>query len=54
MSNAFYLNSRVAVRRAPSLQLLNEHGLPAVCTQTGGRCAAIEVQLETGHTLLIY
>lgn len=28
-------------------------GLPAIFTQTGGMCAALEVQLETGHTLLI-
>lgn len=35
------------------LTLLEEEGLPAAFTQTGGMCAAIEVQLETGHTLLI-
>ena len=28
-------------------------GLPATFTQTGGMCAAIEVQLEAGYTLLI-
>lgn len=35
------------------LTLLKKEGLPAAFTQTGGMCAAIEVQLETGHTLLI-
>jgi hypothetical protein len=28
-------------------------GLPVSFTQTGGMCAALEVTLETGHTLLI-
>ncbi len=28
-------------------------GLPTIFTQTGGMCAALEVQLETGYTLLI-
>lgn len=32
---------------------LEAEGLPAHFTQTGGMCAALEVQLETGHTLLI-
>ena len=35
------------------LERLRVKGLPAVFTQTGGMNAAIEVQLETGHTLLI-
>jgi hypothetical protein len=38
---------------ADVLDRLNAVGLPAVFTQTGGMCAAIEVQLETGRTLLI-
>jgi len=32
---------------------LNEAGLPTVFTQTGGMCAALEVTLEGGQTLLI-
>lgn len=28
-------------------------GLPASFTQTGGMCAALEVTLDSGHTLLI-
>lgn len=32
---------------------LEQAGLPAVFTQTGGMCAALEVQLETGQTLLV-
>lgn len=35
------------------LDRLEMEGLPATFTETGGMCAAIEVQLETGHTLLI-
>lgn len=35
------------------LDALCQAGLPAVFTQTGGMCAALEVQLETGRTLLI-
>jgi len=42
-----------AAQYADILDLLNEHGLPAVFTQTGGMCAAIEVQLENGNTLLV-
>ncbi|MDN5803026.1 MAG: hypothetical protein L0H26_00305 [Microlunatus sp.] len=38
---------------ADVLGALEEKGLPATFTQTGGMCAAIEVQLETGRTLLI-
>lgn len=38
---------------ADVLDRLHDAGLPAVFTQTGGMCAAIEVQLETGRTLLI-
>lgn len=32
---------------------LERTGLHAVFTQTGGMCAALEVQLETGRTLLV-
>lgn len=35
------------------LARLESEGLPAHFTQTGGMCAAIEIQLETGHTLLV-
>ncbi len=35
------------------LDALDRVGLPAAFTQTGGMCAAIEVLLETGRTLLI-
>ena len=42
-----------AAQYADVLATLNEVGLPAVFTQTGGMCAAIEVQLETGQTLLV-
>lgn len=35
------------------LDALCRAGLPAVFTQTGGMCAALEVQLETGRALLI-
>jgi hypothetical protein len=28
-------------------------GLPATFTQTGGMCAALEVMLDSGHTLLV-
>ena len=38
---------------ADVLAMLEHLGLPATFTQTGGMNAAIEVQLETGHTLLI-
>lgn len=38
---------------ADVLDALRGHGLPAQFTQTGGMCAALEVQLETGQTLLI-
>lgn len=38
---------------ADVLDSLHEQGLPAEFTQTGGMCAALEVQLENGHTLLI-
>lgn len=38
---------------ADILTMLEDAGLPAEFTQTGGMCAAIEVQLETGRTLLI-
>lgn len=32
---------------------LTESGLPTSFTQTGGMCAALEVTLEAGYTLLI-
>lgn len=35
------------------LDLLSETGLPTTFTQTGGMCAALEVTLEAGYTLLI-
>lgn len=35
------------------LERLDEAGLPATFIQTGGMCAAIQVQLETGRELLI-
>ena len=42
-----------AEQYADVLAALEEEGLPAIFTQTGGMCAAIEVQLETGRTLLV-
>lgn len=42
-----------AAQYADVLAALEAKGLPSTFTQTGGMCAAIEVQLETGHTLLI-
>lgn len=35
------------------LDLLEAQGLGATFTQTGGMCAALEVLLDSGHTLLI-
>ena len=35
------------------LDHLTSAGLPAAFTQTGGMCAALEVLLDSGHTLLI-
>lgn len=35
------------------IDALNAAGLPTIFTQTGGMCAALEVQLETGRYLLI-
>lgn len=35
------------------LNLLEEQGLGGTFTQTGGMCAALEVVLDGGHTLLI-
>jgi hypothetical protein len=35
------------------LAALNAAGYPATFTQTGGMCAAIEIQLESGHTILV-
>lgn len=42
-----------ARRYADVLASLHAEGLPAQFTQTGGMCAAIEVRLEGGRTLLI-
>jgi hypothetical protein len=42
-----------ATQYADVLAALRADGLPATFIQTGGMCAAIEAQLETGHTLLI-
>lgn len=39
-----------AAQYADVLAALEAKGLPSTFTQTGGMCAAIEVQLETGHT----
>ena len=35
------------------LEALNHAGFPATFTQTGGMCAALEIQLEAGHTILV-
>ena len=35
------------------LDHLTGAGLPATFTQTGGMCAALEVMLDSGHTLLV-
>lgn len=35
------------------LDLLQAQGLGATFTQTGGMCAALEVLLDSGHTLLV-
>lgn len=35
------------------LDRLTTTGLPAAFTQTGGMCAALEVTLDSGHTLLV-
>jgi hypothetical protein len=42
-----------AARYADVIELLTGAGLPTTFTQTGGMCAALEIQLETGHTLLV-
>lgn len=42
-----------ASRYADVIESLNTAGLPTEFIQTGGMCAALEVQLETGHHLLI-
>ena len=42
-----------AAQYADVLQALWSAGFPASFTQTGGMCAAIEVRLEGGPTLLI-
>jgi hypothetical protein len=38
---------------ADILAALAEAGLAASFIQTGGMCAAIEIRLETGHTVLV-
>jgi hypothetical protein len=38
---------------ADILAALSAAGFPATFTQTGGMCAALEIQLEAGHTILI-
>lgn len=38
---------------ADVLAALNAAGFPASFTQTGGMCAALEIQLEAGHTILV-
>jgi hypothetical protein len=35
------------------LESLSSAGLPAVFTQTGGMCAALEIRLETGWSVLV-
>jgi hypothetical protein len=35
------------------LDRLRDGGMPGVFTQTGGMCAALEVVLDSGHTLLV-
>ena len=35
------------------IDVLHTAGLPTSFTQTGGMCAALEVMLDSGHTLLI-
>lgn len=35
------------------LAALSGAGFPASFTQTGGMCAALEIQLEAGHTILV-
>ncbi len=42
-----------AARYADVITALNDAGLSAVFTQTGGMCAALEVTLEAGQHLLI-
>ena len=44
---------RGAAAYADVLDLLRACGLPAELTQTGGMCAALEVVLDSGHTLLV-
>lgn len=41
------------VQYADAIAHLNDAGLPTAFTQTGGMCAALEVTLEGGQTLLI-
>jgi len=45
--------ARGAAQYADAERALRFAGLPATFTQTGAMCAALEVRLETGHTLLI-
>ncbi len=42
-----------AARYQDVLDGLRAGGWPAAFTQTGGMCAALEVMLDSGHTLLI-
>lgn len=44
---------RGASRYVDVIEALNTAGLPTVFTQSGGMCAALAVQLETGRHLLI-
>lgn len=45
--------SRGALQYTDVLEVLNDLGLPGSFTQTGGMCAAVEVILEGGASLLI-
>lgn len=42
-----------AYRYQDAIRLLTESGLPTTFTQTGGMNAALQVQLDGGHTLLV-
>ena len=42
-----------AARYADVLTALNNAGLPAVFTQTGGMCAVLEITLDNGAHLLV-
>lgn len=45
--------ARGASEYADVIKVLETLGLPTIFTQTGGMNAALEVQLETGETLLV-